>query len=68
MRLRFRLCENFNIVINGVVRDFGGKDQRKRKHRRMVWTSLYSLRRSYVGALSNADSFGLDWFVLNWFW
>ena len=26
-RLRFRLRENFNIVVNGVVRGFGGKDQ-----------------------------------------
>ena len=26
MRLQV-LSENFNIVVNGVVRDFGGKDQ-----------------------------------------
>ena len=29
MRLRLRLREKFNIVVNGVVRDFGSKDQSK---------------------------------------
>ena len=29
MHLRLRLREHFNIVVNGAVRDPGGKDQRK---------------------------------------
>ena len=29
MRVRWRLREYFNIVVNGVVRDSGGKDQSK---------------------------------------
>ena len=31
MRLLLHLRENFNIVVNGLVQNFGGKDQRKRK-------------------------------------
>ena len=27
--MRLRLRENFNNVVNGVVRDFGGKDESK---------------------------------------
>ena len=27
--MRVRLCENFNIVVNLMVRYFGGKDQSK---------------------------------------
>ena len=31
MRVRFRLRETFNIVVNGVVSNSGGKDQSKRQ-------------------------------------
>ena len=29
MRLHLHLSENFNIVVNGLVQEFGGKDKRK---------------------------------------
>ena len=39
--MRLRLREHFNIVVNGVMRDSGGKDQRHRWNYNLFFQNLY---------------------------